>query len=144
MKLLCPVVETNVSTRRTNSVCAELKYQCDGKNAVTLVSPLAVTGISIHTQYINPTFVTDDSKLLKIFFCVALVCLLQKLLKDLFSPTGRLLAHLEYHRAAIHYILMSDKEIVVFLSVQGHRLDVDVLGRLTDGTDTEFLVAAQF
>ena len=67
MKLLCPVVETNVSTRRTNSVCAELKYQCDGKNAVTLVSPLAVTGISIHTQHINPTFVTDDSKLLKIF-----------------------------------------------------------------------------
>ena len=36
---------------RTKRKLSELKYQCDGIFTVTLVSPLAVTGISIHTQH---------------------------------------------------------------------------------------------
>ena len=38
------------------------KIPSDSKNAVTLLSPLAVAALPIHYQYINIKQVTDDSK----------------------------------------------------------------------------------
>lgn len=42
------------------------------------------------------------------------------------TPIKRFLTHFKYHCPAIRYILMSNEKILVFLPVQGHRLNINI------------------